>query len=377
MTDPAAFEARVADLRRRWEDDPSSRVFLQLAEEYRRAGRFNDALQVLERGLSEHPTYVSARVALGRTRLEMGDAEAASAALAEVVVRDPTHMVANKLLAEARLRCGDVAGARERLDLYRLLNDGDPEIADLKRRLEAASSAPEAPPEEGPAAPMPEAVSPPPPPVQAPAAASNGARGAVRTGSPEPFAALFAAGDHRLYLAALGAAGIFPLELAPEPAVAAEEVVAIAVEQAPLPAPEAPPVPSAPGAPVAPPEIETGAAAAAEVERAPAPAAGVASPAALLTATVTLGQLYLEQHHFAEAERTFRAVLERDPGNAAALLGLGEVERLRPRPLTAAELLRWAAERRGAAAAGPRSGRVALLEAYLARIREGNRADVP
>ena len=58
---------RVLQLRQRWEADPASRVFLQLAEEYRHLGRVHDALGVLEAGLKEHPGYLSALVAKGRT----------------------------------------------------------------------------------------------------------------------------------------------------------------------------------------------------------------------------------------------------------------------------------------------------------------------
>ncbi len=416
VTDPAQ-EARIADLRRRWEMDRSSRVFLQLAEEYRRQGKFRDALEVLEGGLREHPSYLSARVALGRTRLEMGQAEGASAVLSEVVAQDPTHMVANKLLVDARLRCGDAAGARERLDLYRLLNDGDPEIEAFEERLAALSSerspapVPAAPtlaeppsalappsladePGASPAwAPAPPAPAPPerpdllepsptpPPPASAEepldrtepasdfaptepvAAASVPSPGPSAAGAGEPFATLVAA-DRRRYLAGLGEEGIFPVALPPEPPPAAEPIPAeedeaeVAAETEPEGAVESAPESAEPAAPA----VLAGDEEVAQEE-------GRGEP------TVTLGQLYLEQHHYVEAERAFRGVLERDPGNAAALLGLGEVERFRPRPLTARELLSWA-EVRGKVEPG-RPRRMALLDAYLSRIREGSRTDVP
>ena len=44
-----AFPDRLTQLRSRWESDPSSRIFLQLAEEYRHQGRVREALEVLER----------------------------------------------------------------------------------------------------------------------------------------------------------------------------------------------------------------------------------------------------------------------------------------------------------------------------------------
>ena len=134
MTD-GSFPDRLAQLKARWESDPSSRIFLQLAEEYRHQGRMQEALAVLDRGLQEHPGYLSALVAKGRCHLELGEADASRSVLERVVKQDATQMVANKLLVRAYLETGDPARARERLDLYSLLNDSDPEIADLRRQI--------------------------------------------------------------------------------------------------------------------------------------------------------------------------------------------------------------------------------------------------
>ncbi|HEX7185855.1 MAG TPA: tetratricopeptide repeat protein, partial [Thermoanaerobaculia bacterium] len=134
MTD-GAFPDRLNQLRTRWEADPTSRIFLQLAEEYRHLGRVQDALAVLDKGLREHPGYLSALVAKGRCHLELGEGEAARSVLERVVKQDATQMVANKLLVRAYLETGDPAKARERLDLYSLLNDSDPEIEELRRRI--------------------------------------------------------------------------------------------------------------------------------------------------------------------------------------------------------------------------------------------------
>jgi tetratricopeptide (TPR) repeat protein len=131
---------RVQQLRQRWMADPASRVFLQLAEEYRHLGRMQDALGVLDAGLKEHPGYLSALVAKGRCHLELGQPEAAREVLERVVRQDATQMVANKLLVRAYLETGQVERARERLELYSLLHDGDPESEELRgriRRMEA------------------------------------------------------------------------------------------------------------------------------------------------------------------------------------------------------------------------------------------------
>src|SRR5262249_18425662 len=119
--------------------------FLQLAEEYRHLGRVQDALEVLETGLKEHPGYLSALVAKGRCLLELGNAEQARGVLERVVQQDATQMVANKLLVRTYLETSEPERARQRLDLYSLLNDSDPEIEGLRRRVVEMSRPPRAP----------------------------------------------------------------------------------------------------------------------------------------------------------------------------------------------------------------------------------------
>ena len=61
-----ADSPRLEELRRRVQADPASIAFAALAEEYRRAGKFREAVDASRAGLRYHPTYVSARVTLGR-----------------------------------------------------------------------------------------------------------------------------------------------------------------------------------------------------------------------------------------------------------------------------------------------------------------------
>ena len=72
-----ADDSRIDDLRRRVQKDPASIAFAQLAEEHRRAGQCEDAVQVCRAGLAIHPGYLSARVTLGRALLELGQLESA------------------------------------------------------------------------------------------------------------------------------------------------------------------------------------------------------------------------------------------------------------------------------------------------------------
>ena len=140
MADVGPPNTRLNELKLRWEQDPSSRLFLQLADEYRKLGQAAEAVAVLEEGLQHRPRDLSALVALGRCRLELEEIEPAAELLEGVISRDPTHIVANKLLLDAYLQMGDAGRAGERLETYRLLNSRDPEIDHLEYRLERLRS---------------------------------------------------------------------------------------------------------------------------------------------------------------------------------------------------------------------------------------------
>src|SRR5437762_7352439 len=85
MTD----NARLQDLQRRVQKDPASIAFAQLAEEYRRAARFQDAIETCRAGLALHPAYVSARVTLGRALVELAQLTEANRALEQGPPRGP------------------------------------------------------------------------------------------------------------------------------------------------------------------------------------------------------------------------------------------------------------------------------------------------
>ena len=69
-----AESTRLEELRRRVDLDPASVSFAALAEEYRRAGRFDQAIATCRAGLARHPDYVLARVTLGRALMDTGSA---------------------------------------------------------------------------------------------------------------------------------------------------------------------------------------------------------------------------------------------------------------------------------------------------------------
>lgn len=111
-----ADNPRIEDLRRRVRTDPASIAFAQLAEEYRRAGDYQDAIEICRVGLMTHPGYLSARVTLGRSLIEVNDLDAAETELSHVLRSASENLAAIRGLAEIHHRRGQLADA---LKFYR------------------------------------------------------------------------------------------------------------------------------------------------------------------------------------------------------------------------------------------------------------------
>jgi tetratricopeptide (TPR) repeat protein len=101
-----AENPRVEELRRRVELDPASIAFAALAEEYRRMGRHEEAIEACRQGLQRHPAYLSARVTLGRALIEVGDFDGARAELETVLKSAPENLAAIRGLAQIHDRLG-------------------------------------------------------------------------------------------------------------------------------------------------------------------------------------------------------------------------------------------------------------------------------
>lgn len=135
-----ADNQRIDDLRRRVEKDPASIAFAQLAEEYRRAGHFEDAIKACRAGLLVHPAYLSARVTLGRSLLEMNELEDAQAELLYVLRIAPENLAAIRGLAEIHHRQGQLDEAlgfyKTALGLARHDPDLEQTIDDINRAVQ-------------------------------------------------------------------------------------------------------------------------------------------------------------------------------------------------------------------------------------------------
>lgn len=348
-------DTQLEILTQRWAEDPSPHLALRLANVYRQRGQLEEALPILEQGLEARPNHVSIQVALGRYRLEAGDPFGAAQVLRSVVDRDPGHLVANKLLVNAHLGLGDRKSAADRLELYSLLNDTDPDLEALRAAVANAS------------------VDSGPPPLPASFGSAEGPGTDLASLEPPGHRAVIGALDREPFAVPEGAPGALPDFFPRARRVASLEGEAETVAQMENGSPassetadaEAEPPAWAAPSPAAEPDGSEAEEEPAEAGEEPAEveevAAGAPAPDEIdagAGATSTLGALYLAQGHVDEARRTFERVLDRDPDDAEARAGLEEIARRQEAPVESVE-----------ASDVPPNPKVERLMRYLGRIR--------
>lgn len=97
----------IERLKEKVEKDPNSKLFVPLAEEYKKAGMTDEAIDVLIRGLERQPEYLSARVSLGKIYIEKGMLNEAKGEFEKVTLTIPDNLFAHKKLAEIYRDLGD------------------------------------------------------------------------------------------------------------------------------------------------------------------------------------------------------------------------------------------------------------------------------
>jgi len=132
----ADSSSRLERLERIYEENPETRLFLALAEEYFRDGQLEKAVEVCRGGLKTYPGYTSARVTLARSLIELGQDTEAEEALRAVLDNSPDNLVAARLLGKLLVRRGRVDEARDQLDRLFALSPDDEEGLRLLRQLD-------------------------------------------------------------------------------------------------------------------------------------------------------------------------------------------------------------------------------------------------
>ena len=132
-----SFSPLIYDYLKKYQEDPTSRIFAPLAEAYRKAGLVDEAIEIAQEGLRVHPNFVGGRVALARALFEKRRYEEVVDGLGAVVREVPDNLVAQRLLAESCLMLGRIGEALSAYKMLLYFNPTDPETARVVAELEA------------------------------------------------------------------------------------------------------------------------------------------------------------------------------------------------------------------------------------------------
>lgn len=124
--------------------NPTSRLFVPLAEEYLKCEMVDEAIIVLVEGIKNHPSYVAARVMLGKIYLQKSQISEAQAEFEQVIAINSDNILAHKKLAMIYQGQGQLQRALEACKKVLIIDPSDKEAKGLAGVLEnsVASSAP-------------------------------------------------------------------------------------------------------------------------------------------------------------------------------------------------------------------------------------------
>ncbi|SPQ02183.1 hypothetical protein NBG4_970010 [Candidatus Sulfobium mesophilum] len=128
----------IEKLKERVDKDPNSKLFVPLAEEYKKEGMIEEAIGVLLNGIERQPGYMSARVSLGKIYLEKGMMNEARSEFESVIKSIPDNLYAHKKLAEIYRDLGEKTLAAKSYRAVLSLNALDDDAISNLRDLEKA-----------------------------------------------------------------------------------------------------------------------------------------------------------------------------------------------------------------------------------------------
>lgn len=122
---------------RKFQEDPTSRIFAPLAELYRKAGLIDEAIEIAKEGLRIHPNFTGGRVALARALFDKQLYDDVVRELTHVIRDSPDNLVAQRLFAESSLMLGRVSDALGGYKMLLYFSPSDGEAARLVQELES------------------------------------------------------------------------------------------------------------------------------------------------------------------------------------------------------------------------------------------------
>jgi|GEM_PF-711759 len=125
--------SEIARLSERYNKDPKSRIFVQLADAYRKSSMMDEALDILNKGLQHHPDYALAHLILGKCYYDKRLYEQAKDSFKKTLSLDQQNIVALRMLAQT---CATTKDEQGQIDAYKGLIAIDPFDAQAKEKLD-------------------------------------------------------------------------------------------------------------------------------------------------------------------------------------------------------------------------------------------------
>ncbi len=126
--------SEIARLAERYSKEPKSRIFVQLADAYRKNNMIDEALEVLKQGLQYHPQYPLAYLILGKCYFDKRMYAQSKDALEKTIEFDPINVVALRMLAQV---CETLKDEACQLRAYKGIVSVDPSDEMARNKLQA------------------------------------------------------------------------------------------------------------------------------------------------------------------------------------------------------------------------------------------------
>ena len=128
-----ADSALIDDLEKQFAENPR-RVFARLANEYRKAGDAERAIEICRHHVPQQPGYISGHIVLGQALFDTAQFDEARSAFETALGLDPENLIALRQLGDIARETGDLEGARS---WYRRLLEVDPQNDEVAEQLQA------------------------------------------------------------------------------------------------------------------------------------------------------------------------------------------------------------------------------------------------
>ncbi len=121
---------------RRFQEDPTSRVFAPLADAYRRLSRLDEAVSICLEGLEHHPDFHGGRIVLAKCYLAKNQLQEARTELERVVRAVPENLLGQRLLGDVYFGLKNTGAALHCYKMALVLAPQDVALAEKVRELE-------------------------------------------------------------------------------------------------------------------------------------------------------------------------------------------------------------------------------------------------